>query len=120
MAQDSAFVVLQSSGQLLIVQPRSGRRWQLPGGRLERGETPRRAALREVREETGLRPRLGRLLGVYPRKNGTRAFLYAGRAPRRAVPGAEIKRVRWTSLRAALSRLAKKLRKRVLDALRSA
>lgn len=120
MAQDSAFVVLQSSGHILIVQPRSGRRWQLPGGRLERGESPRRAALREVREETGLRPRLGRLLGVYPRKDGTRAYVYAGRATRRAVAGAEIKRVRWSSLPAALGRLAKRMRKRVLDALRSA
>lgn len=28
--------------------------WNFPKGHLERGETPRRAAMREVREETGL------------------------------------------------------------------
>jgi len=28
--------------------------WTLPGGRLEEGETPRKAALRELFEETGL------------------------------------------------------------------
>lgn len=30
-------------------------RWTLPGGKLKNGETPEKAALREVREETGIR-----------------------------------------------------------------
>lgn len=118
MPRDSAFVVLRSNGHVLLVQPRSDRRWQLPGGRLERGESPRRAAQRELLEETGLRVRLGALTGVYARKDGTRAFVFAGRAPRRAVPGAEIRHVRWTSLAGALSRLSKRARRRLLDALR--
>jgi 8-oxo-dGTP diphosphatase len=115
MPSDSAFVVLQSEDRVLIVQPRSGR-WQLPGGRLERGESPRRAALREVREETGLRARLGRLLGVYPRKDGSRAYLYEGRAPQKGRPGAEIRKLRWTSLRSAFQRLAGAMRRRLRDA----
>lgn len=42
--------------------------WSLPKGKLDPGETPVLAAVREVAEETGLRCRLGRYLGhvTYP------------------------------------------------------
>ncbi|WP_245670656.1 NUDIX hydrolase [Nocardia flavorosea] len=42
--------------------------WSLPKGKLDPGETPVLAAVRETEEETGLRPRLGRYLGkvTYP------------------------------------------------------
>ncbi len=42
--------------------------WSLPKGKLDPGETPMVAAVREVAEETGLRCRLGRYLGhvTYP------------------------------------------------------
>lgn len=39
-------------------------KWSIPGGLVELGETVQEAALREVYEETGLRIRLDRLLGV--------------------------------------------------------
>lgn len=40
-------------------------RWTLPGGGVEHGEDPARAALRELHEETGLRGTIDRLLGVH-------------------------------------------------------
>lgn len=39
--------------------------WNLPGGAVERGESPWSAVVREVKEETGLDARVDRLSGVY-------------------------------------------------------
>jgi len=64
----AAGVILGRPGELLLVRrryaPRAGA-WCLPAGFLEYGESPTRCAVRELREETGLRARLTGLHGVY-------------------------------------------------------
>jgi 8-oxo-dGTP diphosphatase len=64
----AAGVVFSYAGGVLLVQraihPSYGK-WVFPGGYVDRGETLESAALREVREESGLVVRLTRLLGVY-------------------------------------------------------
>jgi len=52
--QHSAGGVVVRDGEVLLIATGGGRRWQLPKGRLEAGETAEQAAVREVREETGV------------------------------------------------------------------
>ena len=61
-------VVATDDGKILMVKraidPMMGR-WSLPAGYVDRGEVVEEAAIREVREETGVEVRLDSLLGVY-------------------------------------------------------
>lgn len=50
-----ATVICRRGTQLLFVR-RSGSKWNLPGGRPMRSESPKSAAFRELEEETGLKP----------------------------------------------------------------
>jgi 8-oxo-dGTP diphosphatase len=59
-------VVHDADGRLLLIRrghaPHEGL-WSVPGGRVEPGESPEAAVVREVREETGLRVRAGAAVG---------------------------------------------------------
>lgn len=63
----SCLVVPDANGQVLLVkrsvEPKAGY-WCLPGGFMELDEEPEQAALRELKEETGLEGRIVKLLGV--------------------------------------------------------
>lgn len=62
----AALVFIQQGETLLLVKQDYGLGyWSLPGGVMEAGESIDQAAMREVKEETGLEIRLGRLIGVY-------------------------------------------------------
>ncbi|WAU84609.1 NUDIX hydrolase [Streptomyces sp. Qhu-G9] len=53
-----------ADGRVLMVVPTYKDYWDIPGGYVETGESPLQAASREVREELGITPTLGRLLAV--------------------------------------------------------
>lgn len=55
---------VDTDGGVLIVEPTYKATWEIPGGHVERGETPREACLRELREELGIDLAVGRLLAV--------------------------------------------------------
>jgi 8-oxo-dGTP diphosphatase len=65
-------VLFDSSGRLLLVRrkyPPFQGHYALPGGFIEVGETTEQAALRELKEETGIDGSIVRLIGVYSDPN---------------------------------------------------
>jgi 8-oxo-dGTP diphosphatase len=66
----SLVFIRQEDTILLVKQTYEGCNWSLPGGRMEHGESLDQAAIREVREETGLEVRLKRVVGIYSKPGG--------------------------------------------------
>ena len=52
-------------GRVLLQKRGDSCMWGFPGGAIEIGETPEQAAIRELKEETGLDAEVQSLLGVY-------------------------------------------------------
>ncbi|MFX0013375.1 MAG: NUDIX hydrolase N-terminal domain-containing protein [Promethearchaeota archaeon] len=57
--------VITDTGQILLVQRADNRKWAMPGGLLEVGETPVEGVIREVFEETGIHCHAVALIGVF-------------------------------------------------------
>ncbi len=75
-------MILERGGRVLLVrrgtEPGLGL-WSLPGGYVDRGEVVEEAAVGEVWEETGLRTRIARLVGVFSESGGPVVLVvYAG------------------------------------------
>ncbi len=59
----AAGLVFDDEGRVLLIRhPRRG--WTYPGGMVEQGETLLQAAVREIREESGVTAQLGELMAV--------------------------------------------------------
>lgn len=60
-----AAVVFDGDGRILLIKRVDFDVWGLPTGHIEPGETVQEAVIREVYEETGLRVKVSRYIGVY-------------------------------------------------------
>ncbi|MEW6030080.1 MAG: NUDIX domain-containing protein [Chloroflexota bacterium] len=76
--------IFDSEGRVLLTRRADNGQWCLPSGGMEPGESAEEACIREVFEETGLRVRLTRLVGVYSNphqlviyKDGTKVQIVA-------------------------------------------
>ncbi|WP_298829141.1 NUDIX hydrolase [uncultured Planococcus sp.] len=60
----AAAIVLNDQGEILLIKgPRRG--WEMPGGQVEEGESLKGAAVREVKEETGIEIEVVKFCGVF-------------------------------------------------------
>jgi 8-oxo-dGTP diphosphatase len=92
--------VVVRDGSVLLVHRRRYDDWSLPKGKLEPGETWEDAALREVREETGLSCELGAFLGsttYAPAGVPKEVRWWLMSASGEAGPSEEVDEVRWAS-----------------------
>ena len=113
--------VVEDAGKLLLVHRPKYDDWSFPKGKLDAGESPLQAALREVREETGYTVEAGRLLGslAYEVRAVPKVVLYWLMQPV-GEPGAvmnplEIDLLRWVSPREARALLSHELERELLD-----
>jgi 8-oxo-dGTP diphosphatase len=87
-------------GRIAVVHRSRYDDWSLPKGKLEHGETSEEAALREVREETGLECELGRELSstsYHDRKGRSKVVRYWLMDPvgGEFEPNEEVDELRW-------------------------
>lgn len=69
----SAFIQ-DELGRILMIRRTDNDLYSIPGGQLELGETLTEAAMREVREETGIACEVTGLIGVYSNPNHVIAY----------------------------------------------
>jgi 8-oxo-dGTP diphosphatase len=82
----AADVIIEIDGHVVLIERKNyPYGWAIPGGFVDLGETVEAAALREMREETGLQVEITELLGIYSRpdrdpRGHTISVVYVGRA----------------------------------------
>jgi 8-oxo-dGTP diphosphatase len=98
-----AGLIVAPEGRVLIAQRREDQamplKWELPGGKIEIGESPERALVRELREELGVTVEVGRIWEVLHHRYERFELLMlvyhcriAGGGPPRCC---EVKRIAW-------------------------
>ena len=117
LGQSAGIVPLTADGQVILIRQyrhvTGGFCWEIPGGRVEEGETPQQAAIRECLEETGVACRNLRVLAGYHPGLDTfcnPTYLYAsddiseGASP--TAPQGETVEMAWFSLHEALGMIS--------------
>ncbi len=104
----AAAALIDSDGRVLLAQRPMGKAmaglWEFPGGKVEFGETPEQALVRELREELGIETRNSCLAPIAFASHGYDDFhllmpLFACRVWRGLVVPREAQQIKWVHLR---------------------
>ena len=112
------------AGAVLLVKPSYKEGWDIPGGYVEPGESPKDAAARELQEELGLTRTLGRLLVIdwapHPDEGDKLLFVFDGGVLEPSdIPqtfSGEIDRVEFVPLGSATQHLSERILSRLNSA----
>lgn len=130
----AGILLFNSAHKLLIVKPTYKELWSIPGGVINKNESPREAAMREAREELGLRVTKIKLLAVdymspetrgYPTKDENIQFtFYGGKLRAREIrhirlPKKELFAYRFLEPAKAMPLLSSHLRRRLKPCLKA-
>lgn len=120
-------MIFDEADRLFLVRDRFRREWAYPGGYVDRGETPRQACIREIREEIGLalESTRFRLLGAYVSRQLWRelefttfsATITSAEAHNMVLQALELVDGRWVTRQQALELIAPRLRERLVELL---
>jgi ADP-ribose pyrophosphatase YjhB (NUDIX family) len=108
-------IVVNNAGEILMIRRTDNGNWAVPGGAIDLGESVAQAAVRETREESGIKCEITGIVGIYsdPRhvilytSNGEVrqefSIVLTGRAlSGRPTPSRESSEVRWVPVREVL------------------
>lgn len=117
-------LVLDQKNRIVIVNPSYKKQWALPGGVVEKNESPKKACEREVEEELGIKLKVTKLLCIdyisrTKQKNENLQFVfYCGKLNKNQiakikVPKDELLGFRFVDIKTALKLLRPKIRRRL-------
>lgn len=100
--------VNRGSTEILNVLAHNQSRYGFPGGKLEAGESPEQAVIRETEEELGVVPTNLRYLAVFealtPEGRGMTMHVFSGDVTEDIAPGGEISQLCWLTYEEMLKR----------------
>lgn len=110
VTQIASVAPINPEGKLLFGRRRDDKKWTLPGGHMDEGEPPARGAIRELMEETGLKPTSLSFLGAGPvvGRDGKKLMIHCfiaevdGIPSSEADPDQEVSEWRWVDIKEGL------------------
>ena len=85
--------------------------WGIPGGMIDKGETPKKAAVREIKEETGLKIKNLKLLLKYTRDGNYysgKEYLYIAKVSKQKIKLSENNISKWANKKQLVEMIEKK------------